>query len=891
MAIWLSLHKILPRHRPLVGGKAANLARLTQAGFLIPPGFCITTSAYHRFLQSQGLEKEIEVILSQGKANDDFLRDLAEVRRAIEEAPLPLELEGEIRAALQQTFPSISSPISLALRSSASSEDSAIASFAGIHDTYLNITTGEDLGKYIKCCWASMWSERAHYYRARYQEKPLGASMGVIVQKMVKAEASGIAFSAHPFTGEHGVIVINASWGLGDAIASGKVHPDQYIIRVQPDWHGGLLLQEKLIAKKEVMSILIESKTQLAAVPPPKQHVQVLSDNQIFELGQIIREVAQDFGCPQDIEWTWDGECFQLLQSRPITGLPSRGHQPEQPILWSRANLKEILPETPCPLTISWVTRAISLMWQEHYGKIGYRLPTDAKIISVFHGRPYFNITFMQRIAAELGAHPSSLSGYIGGPAEWSPQWFKTPFIWKALLKKLPITLRITRLYRRLPKLASTLFTELMDRAMRDNDLKIGDMSDEEIGCYLEEFEAYFRQRDLTLAIVSAAISSYTLLEWIMRTWLGIKTKNLIGQLLTGLGNIESTQQTLRLMSLAKKAREEPKTIEFFLDPSYCPSKYREKLDGTEFLRDFTAYLKEFGHRGIYETDTMYPCFAEDPSYLLNVIHSYIEAESIPDPDDVHHQQKKIREEAFLKVKEELARQGFLRRRLRYTIFCRTYRDLCTAITLRERNRHYIMMTLHTIRKIHLELGKRFTERGIIQQPQDFFFLSVDEIRGILQGSPGVISLDILEALVEERKKERDANARLSVPDQIWGELSSARPQTPTIPGTKGEKTFQGIGLSPGVTTGLVRVFSHPGEKSLKAGEILVAPVIDPSWAPLFGLASGLIVELGGLLSHGSIVAREYGIPAVANISGITKALKDGILVTVDGDRGEVRIL
>jgi pyruvate,water dikinase len=529
-------------------------------------------------------------------------------------------------------------------------------------------------------------------------------------------------------------------------------------------------------------------------------------------------------------------------------------------------------------------------MWQENYRRIGYRIPLDIEIISVFHGRLYFNITFMQQIAAELGAHPSFLSRYIGGPAEWSPQSSRTPFIWKAVLKKLPIILRIMRLYRRLPVLASNLFAELKDRAMRDKELKIEDMSDKEIIRYFEELEDYLQKRDITLAIVSAATSSYSMLEWIMRKWVGIKNQDLISNLLTGLGNIESTQQILKLMGLARIAREEPEARNFFLDPDYYPSEYQDKLAGTAFLKDFMAYLDEFGHRGIYETDTMYPRFAEDPSYLLNVIRSYVEVQSIPDPEEVLHQQEKIREEAFLQVKEVLVKQGFPRRWLRYRFFHRTYQDLCTAIIMREKNRYHIMMPLYMIRKMHLELGKRFNQRRIIQQPQDIFFLTVEEIRGILHERSEFTSPQRLGARIGERKEEWEANAQVLVPDLIWGEISSAELEPPITTKTEGLKVFHGIGLSPGVATGSAKVSSLPAEKSLKAGEILVAPVIDPSWAPLFGLAGGLIVELGGLLSHGSIIAREYGIPAVSNVSGITKALKDGMLITVDGNKGEVRI-
>jgi pyruvate,water dikinase len=890
MPLWLFLDKILPHHYPLVGGKAANLARLAQAGFPIPPGVCITTLAYRRFLESQGLEKKIQILLSQRKAGIDLESILGENRKAIIETPLPEELEEEINIAIEQIPYHPSLPISVALRSSASSEDSALASFAGIHDTYLNIKAHKNLIIYIKRCWASIWNGSAYHYRIRHQENPLEASMSVLIQQMVKAEASGVAFSAHPVTGEHDVIIINASWGLGDAIVSGKVHPDQYIIRVLPEWHGGLMLQDKIMGKKEFMSIPLESATQLVLVPQPKQHVSVLSDNQIFELGYLVQQVAQEFGYPQDIEWTWDGTSFQLLQSRPITTLPSPPIKKEYPILWSRANLKEILPEVPCPLTISWLTKALNMMWQEHYARIGYRLPSDFKIISIFYGRPYFNITLMQRIAADLGTRPSSLVRYIGGPIQWSPSKEQSPFIWKTFFKRFLVILRISRLYRRLPKLATTLFAELKDKVSRDKGLKIEDMSDAQILRYLEETEDYFRKRDLTLAIASAGISSYTVLEWIMRKWVGVMTGDLISRLLTGLGNIETTQQTLRVMSLAKDAEKEPEVRKFFLDPDYNPSTYQEKLEGTKFLRNFEAYLSEFGHRGIYETDTMYPRLAEDPSYLLNIIRGYIEANSIPDPDGLLRQQERIRTEAFLKVKEVLAKQEFPQRWVRYRIFRRIYRDLCTAITLREKYRHHILLPLQIIRKILLELGKRFTERGLIQHPQDLFFLTLEEIQDILQGKTEMTLSGCLLSRIKERKERREANARVIVPNHIWGEPPPSELSSLTMPETSGGNVFYGIGLSPGIATGLAKVLSHPGEKGLKAGEILVAPVVDPSWAPLFGLARGLIVELGGLLSHGSIAAREYGIPAVANIPGITQALRDGTQVIVDGDKGEVRI-
>jgi len=885
----LSLDKVSGRYRSLVGNKAANLAFLLRKGYPVPAGFCLTSRAFQYFLLSQGLADRIKALVSELGRGLELSTGLAEIRRLIVETELPADLAESIREACQRLFGPGSCPGPLVVRSSAIQEDSLTEASAGLYDTYLNISI-EEVGIYVRRCWSSLWNERAYFYRGRVQQrKPDEALMAVIIQPLVEAESAGVVFTAHPVTGNRDEVVINAGWGLGGPIVTGKLQPDQYLVGLLSPRFGGLVIKDRSIAKKVHSWRPQEGGIGPVIVSPEMQERPVLTEQQIFELAHLSLEVEKAFGHPQDIEWAWREGRFYLLQSRPITSLEKGGPGGDPPILWSRANLKEVLPELPSPFTVSWVQEALNDMWRQHYRRIGYRLPRDFRLVKVFAGRPYFNLSLLQQLSLELGSHPLSLIRFLGGPAFWVPEGSRPPFIWKKMLRRLPTIWRLVRLFQRLPQLASQHFDQIRHRAEQGFDLTKA--SEGEILDHLTRLEKYLKDHDLTLAIASAAISSHNLLEWLLGNWLGLPAQELMGRLLVGLGDVISAQQGLDLLDLAWKARQDTVARDFFSAPDYDPAEYKDRLKGTRFLADLLAFLRQYGHRGIYETDPMYPRFSEDPSYLLDTIRAYLQGGSLLHPLEIRQRQESLRHQALREIEQAISEKGWPWRPLIRRVFYRAYRELGMYLSLRERNRHYLMMSLQVFRRALLELAPRFVKMGVLERPVDIFFLTVEEVRGLLGGETPPASYPRLRAEVDRRKEEREELARISVPDQVWersGKIES------TLQGwdlSQGGRVLQGLGVSPGLVTGRVRLLSHPDQKSLKKGEIVVAPVIDPSWTSLFGLMGGAIIELGGLLSHGSIALREYGIPAVVNLPNITKILKEGMRVTLDGDKGRVYLL
>lgn len=879
--------------RTLVGGKAVGLGKLIGAGFRVPPGLCVTTAAYHAGLRQHGfdpIEHWQDVLRTHPSRRGETL---SRCRAQIITFGLTPDLASLIDQELARR-----GPISFdlwAIRSSSTHEDEQTASFAGVYATTLGASR-DDVARAIVECWASLWTDRALDYHERMAQPSNMPTMAVILQRMINPRASGVGFSRHPVTGRTDEVVINAVLGIAEPLVSGRTIPDQHVVRRGRHPQDHVIVEQQIASKRSATQVSAVGLTD-TPIEPENQTKPALTDEEIRSLTSLIHRVDQTLKEPVDVEWALDDD-FWLLQARPISSRiepqpvgrssPAATDLSESACTWSRTNFKETLPEVPSPIALSFVREFMEVNIVRHYRHLGCRIPAGLSAVRVFQGRPYINMTLLQSVIAQLGGDPSRAIEQMGGEAGGPGLTLAPRLPWPRLLRALLIL--EWRIWHA-GIVASRRFVELKRLADAQRGPDIEQSTEAELMDRLDEAYDRLEHLDLTFAIVSGVSQALYALATVLQVRLKDDWRPLLNAATQGLGTIISARQIIRLKELAETARQESPVREFLEVTTGEPEGFRELLAGTRFLQEFDAFLKEYGHRGIGESDVMSPRFAESPGYLLGIIRRLVTLPSVPDRDPraTRAQQTQAREATLARI-----RIVFGMHKLEWLWFRCWYRVLCRYLALREANRHALMHYVGAARYILRIIGRKLTVRGLLASQDDLFFLTPEEIREVVDGLLHDPRPDRWQATVATRRAERERQAAQPVPHTIWG--TDARPLTEPPVQTHGHgaqsdaSVLYGLPISSGVAEGPVRIVLSPADLAqVRAGDILVAPVIDPGMAPVFGLAAGLIVELGGLLSHGAIIAREHGLPAVANVEGATRVLQNGEQITLNADRGEIR--
>lgn len=541
-------------------------------------------------------------------------------------------------------------------------------------------------------------------------------------------------------------------------------------------------------------------------------------------------------------------------------------------IVWSRMNLKEMISELPYPITQSSFVISNKTLFLEQYRRMGYTLlPEDTEFTKAFYGRLYFNMNITLKIISDFGSDPDgdSYKMSFGGFQPNLIENDKLSFIEKikmkfAFIKTFYNVINIDKLSNKSFKTISDIY-----RAEFNKDRK--NITDKEI---IENFDyviELIKKYDLTLIIGGGLNYNYWELRKLLKSFPDIeKPDDVINQLVTGTNDIISANQNLELMRLAGYVKDNG--LESLLEKDYS------EVSDVNFKKMLDEFLYTFGHRGTYETCIESPRYYENPTSILKIIKNYI-ASGMINPQDIVNRQKKIREDAIENIlkRDDIS---FYKKKL-FKLYLDKYTHF---LELREKNRYHCVMSITLSRRDILDIGRRFAEKGIIEEQHDIFFLTVPEIKQLLSGE----RIDS-KKIIDERKLEREINSKYQVPDVFIGEFKPERVKN-NIRETK--KVFTGYAASSGIVQGIARIIHSPEEfGKFKAGEILVSPATDPMWSNLFPIAKAVVTEMGGVLSHASIVAREYGTPCVVNVQGIIDALNDGDLIEVDGTSGLVRIL
>jgi phosphohistidine swiveling domain-containing protein len=855
---------------PRLGGKAIGLVMLRDSGCAVPDGFCVTTEAFRAHLGRAGVVGDDKKMLTAGEAQR--AARCASIRRRIVETPLEDHLIGEIERSLA-ALPG--GPF--AARSSGTHEDLTGAAFAGLHDTELGIPDLPACLEAIRECWASFFSDRAVTYAVQRGIDPFDEAMAVIVQVLVKPRVAGVAFSVDPVSGARDRVIVESAWGLGEAVVSGRVTPDRFVVS-KPDLS---ILQAQAGDQRVEIVAGPGGGTSERALDGRRAGRPSLDDEQVRAIARTAVEVERRAGRAMDLEWAWTDAGLVFFQGRPITALPDRDPNEDRQV-WSNINTVEVLPDVVSPMTWSLIMTLV-LSWRKRFGELGLDIG-DAPLAGRVAGRSYFNATTMAAIgrrvpfagAIDVGIVLGSAGEAVSDLERGLPEVRLRPL---RTLRALPGLLR--SVIRHHPGGVERQIAAMAERRRVAARRDLGAMSEQELlDAFDVVFDAIFEDKDLLLG-PSLGMVYFLGLRAVCRRWLDDDHGATAGALLAGQGGIASAQSGHDLWKLAAWARQHPAVDGPLRSAGPFADVHAELAttpDGREFLDRWDAVLREHGHHARGEVELLNPRWSEQPDYVLTLLRGYLDSIERVDPIAQH--------DALGGHAAELAEA--CRRRLRNPLKRRIFNVLLTRARagagVRENLKNEAMRSIALLRSVLLALGARLQARGAVEAADDVFFIDRGELASVVKDGAD------LRAVVRARRVARARNEAIVPPPVVVGrfDASQVAPETPAPP----DSVLRGIAASPGRATGPARVILRADDGAhVRAGEILVAPFTDPGWTPYFVPAAGIVLDRGGLLSHGSIVAREYGIPSVVNVGRATTTIRTGQMLAVDGDRGEVRLL
>lgn len=867
------------------GGKGANLSRLIQAGLPVPPAFLIETAAYRLFVSANDLEDDIERLGRPGADPAAIEEASQRLRGLFAAAPMPGSLQAEIEGLAQDL-----AGRALAVRSSATAEDLPQASFAGQQDTFLNVQGREALLAAVRGCWSSLWTARAIAYRQNQGISPDEVSLAVVVQEMVPAESSGVLFTINPLTGEQDEMLVNATWGLGEALVAGRVNPDTLLL----DKRSGAVKEQQL-GDKQLMTAPAADGTEEVAVSGEKRAQAALTAEQASALAALSNQVEALFGSPQDIEWAIVGDQIFLLQSRPVTTAEGQGADrppgddawpplvraaPQPFDRWTQMDVGERWPEPVTPLTWSTAEPMIDENMARSDSVKAIRLPFVDKIqwTRRAYGRVYFNEGAMVHLFRQgFGMPASSVTSAMGGQsaaADDGDGW-----LWGKLLRRAPTLARMSFGWEQDLKKYPDLFPRIDDWV---DDFMTRDLSsDDDAQLWAESQSVWYRRLMEAMDYHSVATSTSAnnvgmVIGFVKRT---LGDEQLGYRLMSGLTGIIASEIVPLLWQMAGELRRSGlANVVMTQEPGPALAELRRAPDGAAFRQMLDAFLQRHGHRCMTEAEWLFPRWIEDPQQVIEQVAGYLRAGDEYNPLQAEEQQRRERETVTAQVERQLDP-------LRRVYFRWALGRAHNTVRLRDNGQHFLVKLLLPMRVIFAELGRRWAARDWLEQADDFFFLALPEIEGVLfADDPASAGLDLKQATAQ-RRLAYNYWRRARFPEALGAD---GRP-LPLATAAGADNQLTGIPASGGQVRGEAVVINSPAEAGrVQPGQVLVTRSTDPGWTPLFSIVGGLVLEVGGQLSHGAIVAREYGLPAVVNVPDATTLIQDGQTIVVDGSAGQI---
>jgi len=829
------------------GGKGWQLGRMAQFGVPVPDGFVMAAQASVEHQPGQDVPPAVAQALFQALHARGWL-----------ERPL-------------------------AMRSSAPQEDSAGASFAGIHLSCLNVRGPDAAVQALGRVWDSLWTPQAQAYRQRLG-LPIGGTggMAVVVMPMIEAQASGIAFTIDPATGRHDEMVIHANWGLGESLVNGEADGDEYRLREDYLRQAWPVTARRIGAKRHATQPAASGTgTHLTDTPAARAAQAVLTDAQAEALGDIARDAARalDYsGAAYDLEWAWDGDRFWIVQARPVTASARHTYPAlqDQPDYWSRGNTREVLPHAMSALEWDAGRVMAQRMLTCGFELSGYATLPGVPLAALFQGRAYLNASVIQWVGHDaLGVSPRDMNALLGGA---QPE-IRVPPVSAA--QRVRHGLRIVRYLRRaapLRRQAATDLPRLLARAQAWLDAPLP-ASDAALGAQLrEQFQTVLAADQLFFLQGSGGGALSKLLDMVEKAVPG-EGHALTAALMAGGAPSVTAEQGYALMALAQLAEQDAQALAWLRAPDRDDAAWAKALpDDSPFKKSFADFLHRYGHRAVYETYLRNARWREAPGYLLDSILNLIGA----DPAALRARQDDAARQAWQRVRRALP---FWQRPLAA--------KLLTASRLegnqREAARSVLVAYLAVARKRALELGRRNMGPNGLANADDIFHLNAAEIFALADGRMDAAALG---RRAEARRAQLQVWTALPDLDVITEFAGQTAPATQTPPASRANAShdsWRGTPVAGGRARGRAFVARTPDEGlSMPAGGILVAASSDPAWTPLFLRAGAVVMEVGGYLSHAAIVAREFGVPAVVSVHGVLQGVATGDLLEVDAVKGVV---
>lgn len=852
-----------------VGGKGLNLGQLAKMpGIQVPAGFCVTTDAFKKMLAGHTEAEELLGKLSLLTRDDkEKIREVsAHLRSLVESLAIPLEIEQEIISAIEE----LGEGTAFAVRSSATAEDLPAASFAGQQDSFLNIRGKREILRHVSKCWASLFTERAVVYRIQNGFDHRKVHLSVVVQRMVFPQASGILFTADPVTSNRRVTSIDASFGLGEALVSGIVSADNYKVRE------GRIVQKTIASKKVAFYPRPDGATEKREVSPAVQKKQAIEDEQIVALEKLGRQVESRFGKPQDIEWCLADGAIYIVQSRPITTLyPLPEKRDDHYRIFFSVGHQQMMTDPIKPLGISFFGYMPDYELIHAGGRLFVDLTHD---LASFSGR---------KIAvSSLGSNDPLMKQALLNFLERKPKLTKGKRVFKLGNDYLPWTFPavLAKVYRDNDRRLAGQLINRSEAYIRELEWRIEEVSGDELFALILEDQKELRKSAYDQRGIAAILIGAYATHWLnknMENWLG--EKNAADVLSQSINNNVTSEMGRELLDVADAVRAYPEVLAYFEHPDRNAFfKDLEKLEGgPEASRVIRDYLSKYGMRCAGEIDIAKTRWSEDPTILMPPILSNIK--NFP-PNARQAMVEEGKRRAAQKTEEllqRLAQQPGGKRKAKKTRHMISL--LQNFLGYREYPKFALVKHLFLYKQALKKEAVLLQQKGAIQEPEDVYYLTFEEFREAVNGK--ALNWQVLE----ERKTAYRHYDKLTPPRLMTseGEEIFGSYQTDRLP----EGALAGIGVSAGTVEGRARVVFKMEQARLESGDILVTAFTDPSWTPLFVSAAGLVTEVGGLMTHGAVIAREYGLPAVVGVENATKTIKDGQRIRINGSEGYVEIM
>ena len=850
----------------LVGGKGANLGELSKIpGIQVPDCFCVTTEAYKSAVENN---LEFHELLDQlPRLQVDNRNQIREVSRKIRKTIMDTGIPGEVIRAVRNSLSQFNEDLAYAVRSSATAEDLPHSSFAGQQDSYLNIRGQEAILLHISKCWASLFTDRAVMYRMQNGFNHKQVYIAVIIQRMVFPQASGILFTADPVTSNRKLLSIDASFGLGEAVVSGFVSPDCYEVL------DNKIIHKSIKTKKWAMHAHKYSGLEKKNINPDQQRNQTLTDQQILELAHIGRKIEASFGSPQDIEWCLVDGVFNFVQSRPITTLfPIPEVNDQEKHVFVSVGHQQMMTDAMKPLGLSF-----------------YLLTTPAPMLSA-GGRLFVDIT--QQLAS-----PVSRQKIINSLGTSDPL-IKDALM--TIIKRKNVDEIIqneengtsqkdtsTNGFQPKIKNDSTIVSNLIKRSqdsIRELEVSIQRKTGEDLFDFILDDIKLLRKSlfdPQSMAVIMTGMDAAAWINEKMNEWLG--EKNAADTLSQSVENNITSEMGLALLDVADVIRQYPEVIEFL---SHIRNEaFLEELvtfhGGKESQETIMSFLKTYGMRCPGEIDITKTRWSENPSALVPIILSHIKNVE-PNASKLKFEQGQ--QNAFIKEKELLERLKQLPngdQKVQETK--RTIELMRNFGGYREYPKYEMVNRYFIYKQSLLKEAEKLLQEGIINKIEDIFYLTFEELHTLVQTK----KLDY--QMIRKRIDEYNYYKKLTPPRVITsdGEIITGEYKRDKIL----LNSLIGLPVSTGIIEGRARVILRMEDANLEEGDILVTVYTDPSWTPVFVSIKGLVVEVGGLMTHGAVIAREYGLPAVVGVENATKLIKDGQRIRVNGTEGYIELL